>query len=65
MQKETLVPWDLRDHLEDQEAQEGLVVQVLKVNLDSRVEMVRQVVPVPKERGETLVSKVPLEPAYH
>lgn len=65
MRRETWVPWDLQDPLEDQEAQEGLVVQVQKVNLDSQVETVRQVVPVPKEKGETLVSKVPQEPVYH
>lgn len=63
--KETSVPWDLQDPLEDQEAQEGPVVQVLKASLDSQVEMVLQVVPAPKERGATLVSKVPQEPVYH
>lgn len=44
--KETWVPWDLQDLLEVLEDLEDLVGPDLKVNLDSQVEMVCQVVPV-------------------
>lgn len=40
------------------------MVQVLKVSLDSQGETVRKAVLVPREREETLVSKVPQEPVY-
>lgn len=62
VRKETWVLWDLQDLLVDQEAQEGPVLPDLKVNLDSQVEMGDQEVLVVKERGETLVSRVPQEP---
>lgn len=65
VRKETWVLWDLQDLLEDQEAQAGLAVLDLKVNLDSRVETGHQVVPVVKERGETPASRDPQEPACH
>lgn len=41
--KETWVPWDLQDLLEVLEALEDLEDLDLKVNLDSQVEMVFQV----------------------
>lgn len=55
----------LQDLLEDQEAQEDLVLLDLKVNLDSLVETGDQEVLVGKERGETPVSRGPQEPACH
>lgn len=65
VRKETWVRWDLQDLLEDQEAQEDLVLPDLKVNLDSQVGMVHQEVLVVKERGETPVSRGPQEPVCH
>lgn len=65
VRKETWVPWDLQDRLEDQEVQEGPVVLELKVNLDSQVETVDQVVPALKERGENPVSRDLQEAPQH
>lgn len=64
-QKETWVPLDLQDLLEDQEAQEGLVLPDLKVNLDSLAETVHLVVPVLKEREVTRESRDPQESPCH
>lgn len=56
---------ELQDLVEDQEAQEGLVLLDLKVNLDSQAEMVHPAVPVLKVRGVTLESRDPQEAARH
>lgn len=63
VRRETWVPWDLQDLLEDQEDQEGPVVLDLKVSLDSQAETEDPAVPVVKERKVTPDSRDPQEQA--
>lgn len=65
VRKVTWVPWDRLDLLEDQEAQEDLVLLDLKVNLDSQAETAHLVVLVVKEREVNPASRDPQEPACH
>lgn len=65
VRKETWVPLDLQDLLEDREPQEDLVLLDLKVNQDFQVETVHQVVLVLKERGETWASRDRQDPVFH
>lgn len=55
--KETWVPWELQDLVEDLVALEDQVLQDLKVNPDSQVEMARPAAPVLRERGVTLAPR--------
>lgn len=65
VQRETWVPLELQDLLEDQEAQEDLVLLDLKVNLDSQAETVHPAVLVLKVTEVTLASRDPQESACH
>lgn len=65
VQRETWDPLELQDLLEDQEAQEDLVLLDLKVNLDSQAETVHPAVLVPKVTEATLASRDPQESVCH
>lgn len=63
--KETWVPWDLLDLMEDPVAPVDPARQVLKVNPDSQVGMGLLAVLVVKEKGATLASRDLQEAAHH
>lgn len=65
VQRETWDPLEPQDLLEDQEAQEDLVLADLKVNLDSQAEMVHPEVLVLKVTEVTLASRDPQESPCH